>query len=135
MEVIVKDKGFRSEIDKSRNIMLAKQTGFVGTEELKSFWTKTFDAILQYKVEKLIVDSTESKIMTAETKHWFETELFPSVMKRKASGKLDIARVESTDTFAKLSANAINKMANEIPNFKMVTFKSMEEAKAWLEVE
>ena len=133
MEMIFKDKAFTATMDKNNKSFFAKQVGFVGTEEIKKYWLKIRDLILQNRIEKLFIDGSETKVMPVDAQKWFETEYFPSVAHLMAGRKLKIAQLQSEDVFSQLVGVKINKMANQVTTgMQMQIFGNKQLAEEWL---
>jgi len=115
-----------AKIDSSCKAATASFVGFLELDEHKKLGDAVLDLAINNKYNKMIIDTSELKVIRQETQKWIETDWFPRANK---SGIKYMAFIVSTDVLGKMSTTKVNEKAG---NIEIQHIDSMDKAKAWL---
>ncbi len=101
--------------------------GFANVDAIKSWGLEFADLLKKTKCPYLLNDDSKSTGPWTQSMEWIESVLIPKVID---NGLKYYAHVVSANTFSEMSSKELNiKIGGAL---EMATFKSQEEAKAWL---
>jgi hypothetical protein len=98
-------------IDHVNKAALASFKGFLEFEEHRKLGEQVLNLAINNGYSKLVIDTTELKVIRQETQKWIETEWFP---KASRNGIKYMAFVISSDTLGKMSTKKVNEKAGNI---------------------
>jgi hypothetical protein len=124
-------ENYHSEFLEEYGYIFVKMTGFLNHEDYINCWTDVLRLISRHQVNKLLVDMSESKIISEPNLKWLHETYFPRAYQIFSSYR--VARLTSPDLFNQFSINKLDKDRNK-SNYSEVSkdFSNIESAKTWL---
>lgn len=102
--------------------------GFASSDNFKEACDFSLELLDEKKVNKMIADNTNSKVVSVENQNWLMENWFPRAYER---GYRTSAVVVSTDVFNKVAVkNITNKM--DKGKFTVQYFENLDKAKVWI---
>lgn len=102
--------------------------GFIPSTEFRLLACEIIKAVENTRVDKILSDNTEWKIISPNDYSWAASHWFP---KAEESGIKQMATVLSKDTFNRLAERTVQNMA-DISGMKIRNFEHLVEAFHWL---
>ncbi|GCC51550.1 hypothetical protein SanaruYs_17750 [Chryseotalea sanaruensis] len=113
---------------KTDQYLLLTWKGFIPSTEFRSLACEIIKAVEKTKVNKILSDNTEWKIISPNDYSWAASHWFP---KAEESGIKQMATVLSTDAFNRLAERTVQNMA-DISGMKIRNFERLAKAADWL---
>ncbi len=122
------NKNLTINYDKDQAYLLLIWKGFIPSTEFRALACEIIKAVENTKVQKILSDNTEWKIISPNDYSWAASHWFP---KAEQSGVTHMATVLSKDTFNRLAERTVQNMA-EVNNMRIQNFEHIKEAVDWL---
>jgi hypothetical protein len=116
----------RAKIDLSLKASIAAFKGFLEVGEHQRLGNELLDMAVKNGYSKMIIDTSEMKVIPQESQQWIQTNWFPRANK---AGIRYIAFLVPSDLFGKSSTKSVNERAG---NIEIQYFESMTKARTWL---
>jgi hypothetical protein len=113
---------------KDDQYLLLTWKGFIPSSEFRSLACEIIKAVENTRVNKILSDNTEWKIISPNDYSWAANHWFP---KAEESGIKQMATVLSKDTFNRQAERTVQNMA-DISGMKIRNFERLAEASDWL---
>ena len=116
----------KATTDTALKAAMASFKGFLEFEEHKALGNEVLSLAINNGYSKLIIDTSELKVIRQETQKWIETDWFP---RANQSGIKFMAFVIPTDVLGKMSTTRVNEKAG---NIEIQHVDSIDKAKQWI---
>jgi len=115
-----------AKIDNTCKAAVTSFKGFLELEEHKNIGNEVLDLAIKNGFSKMIIDTTELKVIRQDTQKWIETDWFPRANK---SGIKYMVFIVPTDVLGKMSTTKVNVKAGSI---EIQHVNTLSKAKDWL---
>jgi hypothetical protein len=115
-----------AKVDIACKATTASFKGFLEFEDHKKLGNAVLDLAIKNGYSKMIIDTSELKVIRQDTQKWIETDWFP---RANSSGIKYMAFIVPTDVLGKMSTTRVNEKSG---NIEIQHVDSMAKAKTWL---
>ncbi len=116
----------KAKNDAASKASIASFKGFLEFEEHKALGNEVLSLAINNGYTKMIIDTSELKVIRQETQKWIETDWFP---RANQSGIKYMAFIVPSDVLGKMSTTKVNEKAG---NIEIQHVDTMEKAKNWI---
>ncbi len=133
MQVLKNDYNitFQSE----RGILLVRIVGFLTAAKYQACWTNVLTQLEQKPIYKMLIDMSESQVISSENQQWLQAHYFPRLLKLPYFNQFRVARVVAKGIFGQVSLANIERLWDNNPlntDNKAADFENVEAAEVWL---
>lgn len=111
-----------------KDYLLLKWNGFTGSEGFRLLGARILEAIDKFKIQKILSDNTNWKVITPNDHGWAANTWFPEAERK---GIRMLATVLSEDYFNRAAERTIEGLA-DVERMQIRNFHSYDEALSWL---
>ncbi|MGV3538881.1 MAG: hypothetical protein ACO1OQ_03670 [Rufibacter sp.] len=119
-----------NQLNHELKAVLATYSGFLKHQEFKSIAEESLAFIRQSGYHKILVDTSQTKVIQLQSQQWIDREWFPLA---EQIGVTHMAFLIPKDFFGKMSVETTNKTAEQRGSISIEYFATQESARAWLQ--
>jgi len=130
-KILFKNKSLTIIFYEEKNYLFLKWTGFIPSEDFKTFANQILIAIAQTKTQAILSDNTNWNVINPNDHAWAANHWFPDAEKK---GVRKLATILSQDYLNRAAEKNIEGMA-EVNCMQIQNFNTYEESIRWLRTE
>lgn len=115
-----------ARIDGTCSAAVTTFSGFLSFQEHSKIGNEVLDLAAKNGISRMILDTTDLKVIMQETQKWIETDWFP---RANSAGIKYIVFIIPADALGKMSTTKVNQKAG---NVTIQYVDSMSKAKEWI---